>query len=114
MTEVESEWSDADRADSLALDLYLDGICACGHHVSLTKDKTVGFEPTTRTCGVCGSGDVYGRTLQADDDAYEKQLGENAPPTTPRPSDGRHSFVRMLTPAEKADRERRRAHGNSH
>lgn len=69
------------------------------------------FTPETRTCEVCGGQAVWGRVL-ADED---KSVPHDAPPKTPRPSDGRHSYMRMLTPEQAAaarDQTRGGEHGN--
>lgn len=100
----EPEWTDLDRQMIEELDAYERDVHACGHHKSVIHDPESGFEPKVDKCPVCAGVAVYSRVLQAEDEAARKKRGEKAPPTAPLPSDGRSWYMRMLTPAEAAER----------
>lgn len=88
----------------LGLDLYEDGICACGFHESLTQDKSNHFTFEDKTCGVCGGASQWSR-IQADKDEQAlKAMGENVPPAVKRPSDGRRTFIRPMSDLEVEQR----------
>ena len=87
-----------------ALAAYEGGLCRCGFHESLTGDEANGFEPGHRVCPVCAGSDQYQRMLADADERAAKRMGENPPPRTPRPADGRHQFVRMLSAVEFEER----------
>lgn len=91
--ERESRIDDIDRAELLALAQYESEVCDCGYHPSLTDDKGNTFQPETRTCNVCAGQALWHRVL-ADQD---KAVPHDAPPKVPRPSDGRRSYMRMLS-----------------
>ena len=96
----EPEWSDDDRAQLLALAVYEGAICACGFHESLTSDKSNYFQPEFRSCPVCAAADQWSRVQAKADAEAAKARGENAPPLTPHPEDGRRLFVKRLSPTE--------------
>jgi hypothetical protein len=76
----------------LALAHYEAGVCECGFHESLTKDKSNVFRPGHRVCAVCGGFAQYGRMLAEADEAAAK-FNPNKPVREPRPSDGRHVYM---------------------
>lgn len=91
----EPEWDDESRAEMLSLAEYEAGICECGFHKSLTRDKANRFSFEVDHCPVCAGVAQYGR-LQARDDAEEEEkLGKSAPPAAKRPADGRHVLMAM-------------------
>ena len=92
---VEPEWDDESRAEMLALAEYEAGICDCGFHKSLTHDKANHFKFETDRCPVCAGWARYGRLQSRDDAEEEEKLGKDAPPTMPRPGDGRRVFMAM-------------------
>lgn len=100
VVERESRVDDADRIEMLALARYEAEVCDCGYHSSLTEDEANTFTPETHTCRVCGGQAVWNRIL-ADQD---QSVPHDAPAKTPRPSDGRKSYMRMLTPEQVAAR----------
>lgn len=66
------------------------GICECGFHVSLSADRRNLFTPVVRYCPLCAQLAVRGRV---EDDRDHRATPENASPSAPRPSDGRHESV---------------------
>jgi hypothetical protein len=77
-------------------------------HESLTADKSNVFTFDRRTCPVCKGLAQYQRILAAEDKSAEDKA-KDAPPATPRPSDGRRLYVRQLSPVEVAARRSRSA-----
>lgn len=94
----EAEWDDESREQMLALAEYEAGVCACGFHKTLTRDKSNVFSPETDHCPVCAGWATYGRIQAKDDREQEERLGKDPAPKRPRPGDGRRVFMRM-TPA---------------
>jgi len=97
IVERESRIDDGDRAELLGLARYEAELCMCGYHPSLT-DPDAGnvFTPESRTCHVCGGMAVWQRI----EHEQQAKTPHDAPPRTPRHLDGRHSYMRMLTPQE--------------
>lgn len=95
----EPEWDDEQRNLMLALAQYKAELCDCGNHISLTDDPSNVFQPTERVCAVCAGADRYTRVQQ---EADEKAIGEKPSAHTPRPSDGRRTYMRLLPPDEVA------------
>lgn len=106
-TQAEPEWNDHERDRMLALAVYEAGVCECGFHEDITSDPSNLLTIDSRVCPVCKSVAVHQRKQQAADEKAEKALGQDPPPGAPRPDDGRHEFVRPLTPEEA---ERAQAH----
>jgi hypothetical protein len=107
VVERESRIDDADRADLLALALYEAEVCACGYHASIANDASNDFQPGSRVCPVCAGASVWTRIQQEGDEAAQKSM-KDAPAASPRPWDGRHSYMRLLTPQQAvAEREKR-------
>jgi hypothetical protein len=102
IVERESRIDDADRTDLLALAQYEAEICACGYHPSIAYDEANTFQPVDRKCPVCAGISTWGRVHQEADEAAGKSL-KDAPPLTPRPWDGRHSYMQLVNP-DKATR----------
>lgn len=84
----------------LALDQFESELCQCGNHISVTEDPSNVFMPTERVCPVCAGLDQYSRIQQARDEDASKAAGENTPPATPRPSDGRMTYLRPINADE--------------
>lgn len=101
VVERESRIDDADRADLLALAQYEAEICQCGYHPLIANDPANKFRPTDRVCPVCAGISAWGRVHHDADEAAGRSLKE-APATTPRPWDGRHSFMQLLNPDDAA------------
>lgn len=97
----EPEWSDGDRNRLLELAHYETGICRCGYHESLTGDDSLTFMPSDRHCPVCAGQAQWNRKQEADDERAAK-TAEKATPFAPRPTDGRFTYMRMLSPTEVA------------
>jgi hypothetical protein len=97
VVEREARIDDGDRLDIMSLLRHDAEVCTCGYHPSIANDESNTFTPETSVCQVCGGMDLWNRVL-ADGD---KDLHDQ-PAQKPRPSDGRHSYMRMLTP-EQAD-----------
>ena len=93
----------------LALGAYESGVCDCGVHESLTEDKSNVFTFEDRHCPVCRGVARYQRVQTDMDEKATKALGENPPPHSPRPSDGRRTFVRQMSPTEVEARRARRS-----
>lgn len=87
----------------LALEQYEAGVCACGFHESLAGDSANHFTFEDKTCPVCRGSARYARIQHAADELATKARGENAPPATPHPADGRKTFVRKLGAFEVAE-----------
>lgn len=96
LVERESRVDDADRLDILALLRHDAEVCSCGYHPSIARDPDNNWQPETQKCPVCAGQAVWQRVLGEDD----KGVPQDAPPMRPRPSDGRHSYMRMLTPEQ--------------
>lgn len=115
VTEVaESEWDDDTRDLAEALSEY-DGECCpgCGFHESVIEDfDNRHFTFDERECPVCAAQSRYGRVVaDRDDKATPKdQHGHPAwsSPRERRPDDGRHIYIRELSPAEVQERQSRR------
>lgn len=88
----------------MALGIYEAGICRCGFHESLTKDRENHFTIETTVCPVCKAGDQYARIQHARDDQAADMRGDKAPPGMPRPEDGRRTLFRRMTPTEVEER----------
>lgn len=99
--QVESEFDDATRELMLGLAQYEAETCpGCNLHKSiLDRPDAHRFTFEERVCNVCKAQDTYGR-LVADRDEKARKRIENAPPSVPRPGDGRHIYLRPLTPEE--------------
>lgn len=98
----EPEWDDVSREEMLALTEYEAGICSCGFHESLTRDKSNVFSFELDHCPVCAGGERYGRLQEKEDAEEVDKLGESPAPTAPRPSDGRRVLMRMKPAASAA------------
>lgn len=101
VVERESRIDDADRADLLGLARYEVEVCSCGYHPSITHDPENGFMPESDVCPVCGGLDLQHRVLHEQD---EKATPKDAPAKKPRPSDGRKTYMRRMTPEEVTSR----------
>lgn len=118
-SQIEPEWDDATRSQAEALARYLAEVCECGFHKSVIDNwgnRHFTFEE--RFCPACAAVARYGRVVSYRDDAATPKNREGQPawPTcgnpnhapecrcTKRPDDGRHIFVRELTPAEVKER----------
>lgn len=100
----EAEWDDVERDKMLALAYYEAGICDCGQHRSLARDKTQVFQLEVEKCPLCAELEAQGRVRQKADEAVKKRLKDF--PERARPEDGRKLYVRHLTPDEVAARSR--------
>lgn len=101
----EPEWDDDERTRMRALGAYEDGLCQCGFHRSLTSDRNNFFQIEESLCLVCARSEQYARRQHDQDDQARKALGENAPPGTPLPGDGRLTYIRPM-PADEVARQR--------
>lgn len=99
IVERESRIDDSDRAELLALAQHDAEVGPCGYHPLIASDPTNTFTPETQVCPVCAAMDLWNRVLNEQDN-----VPHDAPAKTPRPSDGRHSYMRMLTPEQAAAR----------
>lgn len=99
-----------------ALDAYEAGICRCGFHSSLTANRDNFFTFEDRRCAVCARSEVYARIQDHDDEKAMKAFGDDPAPGQPRPTDGRSTFLRRMSPDEVMQiRERRGpSRGNTH
>ena len=97
----EPEWDDAERDQMLALVEYEAGVCDCGFHESVIDPDTLHVTFDDRVCPVCAGATQYRRHLDDRDDEFLKGLGKDAPARTPRPSDGRRTFIKPVPPREK-------------
>lgn len=86
----------------LGLVAYRAGLCACGWHESLATDKSNHFTFEDKFCPVCAGVAQYDRITRDRDETMVKRLGEKPPPSAKRPSDGRRTFTRMMSPDEVA------------
>lgn len=108
VVETEPEWDDDERTQMRGLVAFEAGVCKCGFHSSLTSDKSNYFTFEDRRCPVCAAADRQGRIQNAADDAAKKAAGENPPPGSPLPGDGRLTYIRRMSEAEVAERRARR------
>lgn len=87
---------------------YERGVCACGYHASVAGDLSNFFTPEVSKCLVCGGEAQFSRGLSKQDEQFAERHKSDAP-MAPRPSDGRHVHMRMLSPDEvEAERDKRR------
>lgn len=92
----------------LGLGIYEAGVCnGCGLHRTVADDRDNLVAIEEETCNVCKDVERYGRIQGHRDRQHEDRLGENAPPASPRPSDGRRVTLRVLSAAEAELRRRR-------
>lgn len=99
IVERESRIDDTDRVELLALAQHDAEVGPCGYHPVIAKDTANTFTPESDVCPVCAAMDVWNRVL-----AEEDKVPHDAPARTPRASDGRQSYMRMLTPQQAAAR----------
>lgn len=79
-------------------------VCDCGFHEALARDPGNHFTFDVDACPVCKGAAQYGRVLAASDEQARKALGENRPPATPDPADGRRVLTRLMAADEVAAR----------
>lgn len=96
----EPEWSGEQRDRLLALRAHDARVCECGIHEDVTGDPANLLTIDSRVCPICKALAVDQRVRDAADEKAMKAHGENPPPSAPRPSDGRRTFIRGLTPEE--------------
>lgn len=108
MVERESRVDDADRIELLALARHDAETGPCGFHPSIAEDEANDFTPATHKCPLCEALDVQRRVLGEQDKA-----SQDWPPEKPRPGDGRHLYMRLMTP-EQAQAARERAEASKH
>lgn len=88
------------REEMLGLTLYRRGVCECGFHESLTADKRNHFGFEDKVCPVCQGVARAARMQTATDEKIVEAMGKDPAPRMVRPTDGRRTFVKMLSPAE--------------
>lgn len=79
----------------------------CGLHESIHSDPDRAFTFEDRFCSVCRGQAAWARVVAASDQE-EAEAHKDAPPKEPRPSDGRHTYLRQMTPEEVEKRKGRR------
>lgn len=112
--EREPEWDDATRELVEGFTQYGDECCSgCDFHKSVIDDfanRNFAFE--VPECPVCAAVARYSRVLAEQDDAATPKDRHGQPawssPRDPRPGDGRHLYIRELTPTEVEQRRRKR------
>lgn len=93
----------------LALEIYEAGICSgCGFHHDVIHDPDNAIAIEETVCAICQRGEQYRRVQQSRDSHAERALGDSPPATAPRPADGRHTTLRLLSPIEAEARRRKR------
>ena len=97
VVERESRIDDADRIEIMALLRHDAELSPCGFHPVIANDTDNTFTPESQTCPVCAAMALWDR-VQAEQD--KQAVPPDAPAKHPRPSDGRHSYMRMLTPQQ--------------
>jgi hypothetical protein len=105
VVETEPEWDDTMRNVVLGLATHDRDCCpGCGLHKSVHRDKSNAFTLDVEVCSVCRSQDIYARVLNAADDEadpHDPKTGKSKKlPSESRPADGRHVYMRSLTPSE--------------
>lgn len=100
VVETEPEWDDEERGRMLSLGRYENGVHECGFHTSIANDPTIHFTFEDDTCILCRGAAQYARIQEANDKQIRKSHGENPPPGTPDPADGRTTRARIMSPAE--------------
>ncbi|GAA1138328.1 hypothetical protein [Nocardioides aquiterrae] len=110
--QLEPEWGAADRALAEGLYVYDADVCpGCGQHSSVLDDpenNVLTFED--RVCAVCAGSERHARKLAAVDRDWERRHTEPdqhagikahlESARVPRPSDGRHVYLRRMHPEE--------------
>lgn len=105
---VEPEWSDRYRDLVEGLALHDHERCpGCGLHPAVLTDEGLHLSLVDTFCPMCKAKDRHVRRIEARDSDYEKKH-KDLTPAAPRPNDGLHVRVKSLTPAEVADRQKRR------
>lgn len=106
--QVEAEWDDETRALAEGLERHDREACpGCGLHESILADPEHNhFTFEDRLCSVCKGQDMYGRIIaDRDDQEIKRKYGDSEPPpNAARPGDGRHIYLRPMTPEEVAAR----------
>lgn len=95
----------------LALVRYEKGICKCGFHTSITGDKSNHFTFETKTCNFCAASAKWDRVQADADKKAAKALGDDPAPMSPRPADGRSTYIRLMSLEEVEKRRASRASG---
>lgn len=87
-------------------------MCTCGFHRSVLDDydnRHMTFD--VRYCPACAAMARYDRVIAERDQVATPKDQHGHPawkdPRTPRPDDGRHLFVREMSPAEVEERRKR-------
>lgn len=108
---VEPEWTDHYRDLVLGLALHDRELCpGCGlHPVMLADREHVHLTLEDTYCDMCKLQARHGRRVAALEDEFLKQHKEPPAAGVPRPTDGLHTRVKNLTPAEVAERKLRAA-----
>lgn len=97
----EPEWDDEQREAMLGLRIYQGGVCSgCGFHHSVTANKANLFAPEDRFCNVCKGVAQWTRVQHKHDEAQVARLGDRPSPMATRPTDGRTTVIRRLSPLE--------------
>lgn len=105
---VEPEWTDRYRDVVLALALHDRELCpGCGLHPAVLADRDhVHLTLEDTFCEMCKLQARHGRRVGAMEEEFLKANKDPAPEKT-RPTDGLHTRMKNLTPAEVAERKLR-------
>lgn len=108
--QIEPEYDESTRTMVEGLRVYdLDCCSGCGTHRSIADNLDEHhFMFEERVCPVCVEQAKYAR-IQAERDDEQTPKGTNGvprwdSPRTQRPTDGRHTFLRRMSPEEVAER----------
>lgn len=108
----ESEWLDSDVRELLELaDVEAHSCQTCGHHDSLTGDRSNVFTPENDVCPVCAGKERWDRMLAERDRQWDEKH-KAARPSEPRPADGRKQTRMTRLSPEEAERLRGGGGGN--
>lgn len=101
--QVEPEWDDATRVLAEGLKRHdVESCPGCRIHKSILDDpENNGFTFHDDYCAVCAGQDAYGRWLAAMD---ADEADGKKPSDFAKPGDGRHVYLRRMTPEEMAER----------
>lgn len=81
-----------------ALDLFEAGICGCGFHKTIAHDPKNWFQLEDQFCPLCADIALQDRIRTDAERGVVERLADT--PSAARPSDGRTSIVRQMTPVE--------------
>lgn len=98
----EPEWDNLEADKMLGLAEYEAGVCSCGFHHSQRDPEKHFYTWDSETCPMCAAAAKRSRDDEAADNKARKDAGDTTPASLP--SDGRKTYLRLMTPDEVEER----------